>query len=189
MDGARGPRLCDDFLDRNFLIGQGRAARDCIWLQDQPVTIQKLYCVPGSDAYDVCEETCGKCVDQCSDETNAAFLIFMEDAYGDSSVPEIRGCSWLRDFPRIVPSSVWRVTMPTFYAPRRATRVLPKKFFGSVIRVILTQRKREIEIGFRTEQGKITGRPTIGLEFIEEQLNACHANHGKDMKLQSHPIA
>jgi hypothetical protein len=92
-------------------------------------------------------------------------------------------------FQEYVPSSVWRVTMPTSYAPRRATRVLPKKFFGSVIRVILTQRKREIEIGIRAEQGKITGRPTIGLEFIEEQLNACHANHGKDMKLQSHPIA
>lgn len=101
MNGARGPRLCDDFLDRNFAIGEGRAARDCTWLQGQSVAIQAMYCLPGSDAYDVCEETCGKCVDECSDATNAAFLIFMDDAYGDSSVPELRGCSWLRDFPRI----------------------------------------------------------------------------------------
>jgi hypothetical protein len=101
MDGARGPRLCDDFLDRNFFIGEGRAARDCSWLQGQSMAIKAMYCVPGSDAYDVCEETCGKCVDECSDETNAALLIFMRDAYGDSSVPELRGCSWLRDFPRI----------------------------------------------------------------------------------------
>jgi hypothetical protein len=72
-------------------------------------------------------------------------------------------------FQEYVPWSVWRTTMPTFYAPKRATHVLPKKLFGSVIQVIVWRMKSESEVATQAKKGKITG-PKIGIEFIDQLL-------------------
>lgn len=96
--GARGPGICDDFLDQTFSIGGGRQPRDCKWLRslDQFV-ISRLCTDVASGVYDICEETCGKCKETCEDDANVVFLVFIADDVD----PEIRGCAWLNDRPRI----------------------------------------------------------------------------------------
>lgn len=97
LDGARGQRVCDDFFDQKFSIDARRGKRDCIWLQNQSQTVQDRLCKPGLQAYDVCEETCGKCADSCLDAWDSVFLV----SIGDEGEPENRDCNWLREFPNI----------------------------------------------------------------------------------------
>jgi hypothetical protein len=57
---------CDD--DRNGLFPAADGVlRSCVWLKARPSEMATL-CLPSdpSGAYDICEETCGKCVDNCT---------------------------------------------------------------------------------------------------------------------------
>lgn len=56
--------LCDDDNSKTFLVPELNQNQRCIWLEARPDYIESL-CVPGNDAYDICEETCGKCKDSC----------------------------------------------------------------------------------------------------------------------------
>jgi len=64
-------QLCDDDMDGTFFVDTDLENQGCRWLQEQPLEQPKL-CVPGSGAYDMCPETCGKCIDSCVDD-NAFF--------------------------------------------------------------------------------------------------------------------
>jgi len=49
-------------------------------------TLRRSVCVEGHDAFNICAETCGKCVDECRDEDR----FFVHDG-------EWRSCGWVRD--------------------------------------------------------------------------------------------
>jgi hypothetical protein len=77
--------FCDDDNTQTFRVDEIDQDQNCIWLAARPDFI-KAYCNVShpSKAYDLCEETCGKCVDNCRD-TNAKLEIFFKT----------RNCEWL----------------------------------------------------------------------------------------------
>jgi hypothetical protein len=79
-------------------MNKGRAPRSCSWLQGQSAAdIEEICTAVGSEAYDVCEETCGKCRETCEDDKNVVFLVYIQD----DPDAEIRGCEWVNDRPWI----------------------------------------------------------------------------------------
>jgi len=80
---------------QTFTINAGANFRDCAWLQASSQEELNKYCQPGTEIYDICEETCGKCVDDCTDDINGVFL------YTSSIVPQLRTCGWLLERPNI----------------------------------------------------------------------------------------
>jgi glycoprotein endo-alpha-1,2-mannosidase len=76
---------CDDDRNGSFPATDG-VLRSCVWLAARPSEMATL-CLPSdaSGAYDVCEETCGKCVDDCTEDSRAKFEV-------DGA---IRDCGWL----------------------------------------------------------------------------------------------
>lgn len=59
---------CDDDKTKTFLVEEIQELQRCVWLAARP-EYMLTYCEKGhpSNAYDICEETCGKCVDDCED--------------------------------------------------------------------------------------------------------------------------
>ena len=76
---------CDDNKFQTFFVEELRELQRCVWLAARP-EYQVTFCDPNhtSQAYDICEETCGKCVDDCED-TSATFQLGTN----------IRNCLWL----------------------------------------------------------------------------------------------
>lgn len=90
------PANCDDVPFGTFPLIDG-GEQVCVWLaaddrQDQ----RDIYCVVGNPAYDICEETCGKCNDNCVD-TDQRFEYYnpVRDIF------ESRDCLWLSLRPHI----------------------------------------------------------------------------------------
>ena len=77
--------ICDDDRFKTFYVPDIKQSQRCIWLAARP-EYQKILCDPNdaSEAYSICEETCGKCTDSCQD-TSGNFQV------GTA----IRDCLWL----------------------------------------------------------------------------------------------
>jgi hypothetical protein len=82
---------CDDSGTGTFLVSEERGYKDCPWLSRNPILHSKL-CVPGHDAYDLCEDTCRKCTDRCRDGPGT---FFVNDLQGT------RDCLWLSEAPAL----------------------------------------------------------------------------------------
>mmetsp|Transcript_11603 Transcript_11603/g.17846 ORF Transcript_11603/g.17846 Transcript_11603/m.17846 type:complete len:930 (+) Transcript_11603:317-3106(+) len=70
-------QVCEDSLTDTFVVGTARRTigkRDCSWLS-RKVVWQQILCQPGQGAYDACPELCGKCFDNCHDESNYTFFV------------------------------------------------------------------------------------------------------------------
>lgn len=82
---------CDDSITTNIFINATIGAVPCRWLETR-LSEQPKYCAVGnpSNAYNVCEETCGKCTDGCTDSAGT-----ITDKNGVE-----RSCSWLADDPK-----------------------------------------------------------------------------------------
>lgn len=53
---------CEDAPDSyTFEVGAFNGHKDCSWLRHAHPAIQDWSCTPGSDAWDFCKETCGRC--------------------------------------------------------------------------------------------------------------------------------
>jgi hypothetical protein len=77
---------CDDDMKAVFFVGGNK--RDCGWLARNWATWSATVCVAGAHvAYDICEETCGKCSDNCEDTSGKTFAINKYQTYRD--------CKWL----------------------------------------------------------------------------------------------
>lgn len=57
--------ICDDSKELRFPTRNNGNQR-CVWLAARPEE-QEIYCRSNETAYHVCEETCGKCEDECED--------------------------------------------------------------------------------------------------------------------------
>lgn len=66
---------CDDDFSQTFRVESINQQQGCLWLADR-LLFQLLLCRPDdpSGAYSICEETCGKCTDECVD-TNGTFMV------------------------------------------------------------------------------------------------------------------
>jgi hypothetical protein len=82
-------RTCQDH-DKLFELGDQRGGETCEWLRNSDERLQDWFCVPGTDAWNICEATCGKCVDSCVDSDTAVFSIS-----GVTGVSEEQNCAWL----------------------------------------------------------------------------------------------
>ena len=81
---------CDDEKKVTIFINSTIGNVPCRWLQTRPDE-QPIYCKPGqlSNAYNICEETCGKCTDTCEDSPGTFVA--------NNGVS--RSCYWLADDP------------------------------------------------------------------------------------------
>jgi len=81
----RPTSICEDNFESFFFVESIQQQQGCIWLAARE-TFQNTLCNPldPSGAFNICEETCGKCSDECND-TNSKFLV--------NGVP--RDCTWL----------------------------------------------------------------------------------------------
>lgn len=82
---ASPSKTCDDFQTATFFIPELNFHANCAWLSNSPVWRKRL-CVPGHEAFDMCEETCGKCTDECKDLEGTFFLNHKQP---------LRDCAWL----------------------------------------------------------------------------------------------
>jgi hypothetical protein len=66
---------CDDLQDVTFAVASlNDTLKTCDWLADKNrVTYRVELCVPSNVAYHMCEETCGKCTDNCVDAEMGEF--------------------------------------------------------------------------------------------------------------------
>ena len=76
------PDSCD-FSRFGTFPTNSQGNKTCIWLAARPDE-QQIYCQPSQAAYYVCEETCGRCKDNCCDSTGTFNYQGVE-----------RGCLWL----------------------------------------------------------------------------------------------
>jgi hypothetical protein len=76
---------CDDDKNLPFWVEALQQAQKCVWLAARP-EYQATLCQPTdpSGAYSICEETCGKCHDNCED-TSGTFAVN----------DDVRDCLWL----------------------------------------------------------------------------------------------
>ena len=82
---------CDDNQDVEFYVTEGLVSKHCGWLSRNFEKWGETLCVPGHAAYELCEETCGKCADDCHDDDSALF--FVNNKQGE------RDCKWLSERP------------------------------------------------------------------------------------------
>jgi hypothetical protein len=82
---------CED-RDERFTAGDLRSPKTCEWLLSSHKSLLEWLCVPGTNAWNVCEATCGKCDENCTDSDDALFT-----ADGESG----RDCAWLGDTPNM----------------------------------------------------------------------------------------
>lgn len=80
---------CDDSISETFFVNEERGYKNCFWLSKNPM-YHGLLCVPGLDAYDLCEDTCRKCTDRCDDNIGT---FFVNDKQGTQD------CLWLAQRP------------------------------------------------------------------------------------------
>ena len=80
-------QTCDDNKETTFFVDNIRMYQHCDWLARNINSWGDKLCVPGHKAYDVCEETCGKCRDDCEDTPNVTF--YVNDVQGHQD------CEWL----------------------------------------------------------------------------------------------
>ena len=78
--------VCDDSREGTFYVESTTRYEPCIWLAARP-TYQSIFCQEGhpAGARDVCPETCGKCRDECTDDSTGTF----DDRWSE------RDCTWL----------------------------------------------------------------------------------------------
>jgi hypothetical protein len=74
---------CDDDIHEAFFVNEVIGWERCSWLVTRP-TWQLLLCHPESPAYYICEETCGRCVDDCHDSGGSFYYL-----------QKRRSCAWL----------------------------------------------------------------------------------------------
>ena len=84
--------VCDDSKDAEFYVTEGLESKHCGWLARNLDKWGERLCVPGHAAYNLCEETCGKCADDCHDDASALF--FVNDKQGEQN------CQWLYERPQ-----------------------------------------------------------------------------------------
>jgi hypothetical protein len=65
---------CDDNRFGTFFVSETNQGEPCRWLWSRP-EMKLIYCSAShpSGAYNVCEETCGKCSDTCEDDNTISF--------------------------------------------------------------------------------------------------------------------
>jgi hypothetical protein len=73
---------CEDSLNVMFFMNETLGRQRCSWLRknrngmhDRYRTNKEAFCVESHDAYHFCEEECGKCTDDCNDDSIAAFML------------------------------------------------------------------------------------------------------------------
>ena len=83
---TRADGICNDERDTSFFVSSIQEFQKCVWLAARPEQ-QAVLCVNGheSRAYEICPETCKRCVDNCNDSLSKF------DVDGDK-----RNCAWLR---------------------------------------------------------------------------------------------
>lgn len=82
-------RTCEDGDDL-FEAGDLRGGKTCDWLRTSHDDLREWFCIPGTDAWNICQETCGKCNENCVDSETAVF-----DVADDTGVIVQRDCAWL----------------------------------------------------------------------------------------------
>jgi hypothetical protein len=87
---------CEDSLNVMFFMNDTLGRQRCSWLRqnrngmhDRYRTNKEAFCVESHDAYHFCEEECGKCTDDCNDDSIATFML------AGSKV----NCEWLSTRP------------------------------------------------------------------------------------------
>jgi hypothetical protein len=80
-----GEATCDDSHSFTFFVTELNFHGNCAWLSGSRHWKEQL-CVPGHEAFDMCEETCGKCKDTCEDLEGNFFL---------TPHQPLRDCAWL----------------------------------------------------------------------------------------------
>lgn len=84
---AGGPSYCDDSKEASFFVDGSRGYKDCSWLGSTIDHFFEDLCIPEHDAYHLCPELCGKCRDQCEDDSKATFYVNTRHGFKD--------CAWL----------------------------------------------------------------------------------------------
>lgn len=79
---------CND-RELTFIARDLQGGKTCAWLREAHDSFLEWLCVPGTDAWNVCEETCGKCDENCVDSDDALFTVDGEP----------RDCAWLDSRP------------------------------------------------------------------------------------------
>jgi hypothetical protein len=82
---------CED-RDEMFKAGDILGPKTCEWLRSSDESFLEWLCVPGTDAWNVCEATCGKCEEDCIDSDDALFTVDGESGHD---------CSWLDANPNM----------------------------------------------------------------------------------------
>jgi len=82
---------CDDDTQATFLVEEIGDYRPCRWLARNFDKWADKVCVSGHEAFDLCEETCGKCEDDCEDTPSITFYVSDEEGEHD--------CEWLSTRP------------------------------------------------------------------------------------------
>lgn len=77
--------VCDDDNSARFYVNEANGEQGCVWLEARP-EFQAMLCHESHIAYHACEETCGKCVDDCEDANDRHFF----EIQGT-----FRNCFWL----------------------------------------------------------------------------------------------
>eukprot|EP00543_Licmophora_paradoxa_P005864 CAMPEP_0202451146 /NCGR_PEP_ID=MMETSP1360-20130828/9642_1 /ASSEMBLY_ACC=CAM_ASM_000848 /TAXON_ID=515479 /ORGANISM="Licmophora paradoxa, Strain CCMP2313" /LENGTH=827 /DNA_ID=CAMNT_0049069645 /DNA_START=188 /DNA_END=2671 /DNA_ORIENTATION=+ len=78
---------CNDSTAETFFVNDDLGSKTCIWLADASRTeFRRDLCVPTNPAFHICSETCGKCYDNCFDDTTTKFQYKNHDN---------RDCGWL----------------------------------------------------------------------------------------------
>jgi hypothetical protein len=80
--------ICDDLVDVTITVDALLGDKTCQWLAARKV-YQEILCVESHLAYHICEETCGKCSDDCIDLSGTFPDHFKKGAD--------RNCRWLAD--------------------------------------------------------------------------------------------
>jgi len=83
-------RKCQD-QNELFEAGDLRGGKTCEWLRTSHEDIREWFCIPGTDAWNVCEAACEKCDDNCVNSDTAVFAVTDKD----TGVTETRNCAWL----------------------------------------------------------------------------------------------
>jgi hypothetical protein len=87
---------CEDSLDITFYMNDTLGHQRCSWLRrnlngmhDANRSNKEAFCVESENAFYFCEETCGKCTDDCNDNSTATFQL----------AGSYTNCEWLSGKP------------------------------------------------------------------------------------------
>jgi len=67
---------CDDSRYGTFFVSETGKEHTCVWLRSRP-EFKTIYCNPThpEKAFDICEESCSKCTDECDDDNGIPIMI------------------------------------------------------------------------------------------------------------------